>query len=52
MWCMLYIMQRTNIYLTDPQKKALERLAAKKDMSVAELIRRIIDKELEKKENS
>jgi predicted DNA-binding ribbon-helix-helix protein len=44
---MLYTMERTNIYLTGPQKKALEKLAAKKDISVAELIRRIIDKELD-----
>jgi len=41
-------MIRTNIYLTKPQKETLEKLAAKKGLSVAELVRRIIDKELER----
>jgi len=47
-WCMLYTMIRTNIFLSKPQKAALEKLARKKDISVAELVRRIIDKELER----
>lgn len=41
-------MLRTNIYLSEPQKKALEKLAVKKGISVAELVRRIIDKELDR----
>jgi len=48
---MLYIMVRTNIYLSKPQKTALNRMAKKKGISVAELIRRIIDKELERWKN-
>jgi hypothetical protein len=39
-------MVRTNIYFSKPQKKALEKLARKKGISLAELIRRIVDKEL------
>jgi predicted DNA-binding ribbon-helix-helix protein len=42
-------MDRTNIYLSKPQKAALEKIAQSKGISVAELVRRIIDKELEKK---
>jgi predicted DNA binding CopG/RHH family protein len=45
---MLYIMDRTNIYLSKPQKVALKRMAKAKGISVAELIRRIIDKELDR----
>jgi hypothetical protein len=41
-------MDRTNIYLSKPQKAALERMAKQKGISVAELIRRIIDRELER----
>jgi predicted DNA-binding protein len=41
-------MKRTNIYLSEPQKARLEKLAAKKGISVAELIRRFIDEKLEK----
>ena len=40
-------MIRTNIFLSKPQKAALEKLAKVKGISVAELIRRFIDKELE-----
>lgn len=40
-------MIRTNIYLSKPQKAALEKLAAKKGLSVAELVRRMIDRELD-----
>jgi hypothetical protein len=45
-------MDRTNIYLSKPQKAALGKMAKQKGISVAELIRRIIDKELERKEKS
>jgi len=41
-------MLRTNIYLSERQKKALEKLAKKKGISVAEIVRRIIDKELDR----
>jgi predicted DNA-binding ribbon-helix-helix protein len=39
---------RTNIYLSKPQKAALEKMAKEKGISVAELVRRIIDKELDR----
>jgi hypothetical protein len=39
-------MDRTNFYLSKPQKAALQRIAKEKVISVAELVRRIIDKEL------
>jgi predicted DNA-binding protein len=44
------VMIRTNIFLSKPQKEALEKLAKKKGLSVAELVRRIIDKELDRGE--
>jgi len=40
--------ERTNIYLAKPQKTALEKIANKKGIFVAELVRRIIDKELDR----
>ncbi len=40
-------MVRTNIYLSKPQKATLEKIAKEKGISVAELVRRIIDKELD-----
>lgn len=40
--------ERTNIYLSKPQKAAVEKLAKKKGISTAELIRRILDRELER----
>jgi predicted DNA-binding ribbon-helix-helix protein len=40
--------ERTNIYLSKPQKAALEKIAMEKGLSVAELVRRIIDKELDR----
>lgn len=43
------VMDRTNIYLSKPQKVALEKIAKGKGISVAELVRRIIDKELDRK---
>jgi plasmid stability protein len=39
---------RTNIYLSEPQKKALDARAAKLGISVAEVIRRILDEALAK----
>jgi hypothetical protein len=41
-------MDRTNIYLSKPQKRVLGKLAKGKGISVAELVRRIIDSYLEK----
>jgi len=41
-------MDRTNIYLSKPQKAALEKIAKEKGISVAELVRRIMDKELDR----
>lgn len=43
MWCM----QRTNIYLEDRQTAVLDRLAAEEGISRAELIRRILDRALQ-----
>jgi len=40
--------ERTNIYLSKPQKAAVEKLAKEIGISTAELIRRILDKELER----
>ena len=40
--------EQTNIYLAKPQKAALEKIAKEKGISVAELVRRIIDKELDR----
>jgi predicted DNA-binding ribbon-helix-helix protein len=42
------VMDRTNLYLSKPQKAALEKIAKEKGISVAELVRRIIDKELDR----
>jgi len=44
------LMQRTNIYLTGNQKKQLQALSKKKGVSVAELIRRVLDQWLENEE--
>jgi fructose-1,6-bisphosphatase/sedoheptulose 1,7-bisphosphatase-like protein len=43
-------MDRTNIYLSKPQKAALQKLAKQKGISVAELVRRILDKELDREQ--
>lgn len=42
-------MKRTNVHLSEPQKKALERLSRKTGLTVAELIRRAVDAYLEGK---
>jgi len=39
---------RTDIFLSKLQKAALEKIAKKKCIFVAELVRRIIDKELDR----
>ncbi len=44
---MLWCMQRTNIYLEERQTEQLDRLAAAEGVSRAELIRRLIDRELD-----
>lgn len=46
---MVYIgcMHRTNIYLTERQRKTFAAQAGKLGISVAELIRRILDKHIE-----
>jgi predicted DNA-binding ribbon-helix-helix protein len=43
-------MDRTNLYLSKPQKAALEKIAKEKGISVAELVRRIIDQELDREQ--
>jgi hypothetical protein len=44
------LMQRTNIYLTGNQVKQFKALSKKKGVSVAELIRRVLDQWLENEE--
>jgi len=44
------MMHRTNIYLTERQQKALQKEAQKLGVSVAELIRRILDRHLDQKQ--
>ena len=39
---------RTDIFLSKPQKAALEKIAKKKGIFVAELVRRILDNELDR----
>lgn len=43
-------MIRTNIYLTDPQMKKFKAISKKTGLSVAEIIRRVLDEWLEKNE--
>jgi predicted DNA-binding ribbon-helix-helix protein len=43
-------LRRTNIYLTENETKHLNKIARQKGISVAELIRRILDEWLEKYE--
>jgi Ribbon-helix-helix protein, copG family len=45
-WCMMWCMTRTNIYLEDRQTAALDRIAAEEGVSRAEVIRRLIDRAL------
>lgn len=42
-------MQRTQVYLTDEQRDALDELAEREDVALAELIRRAIDAFLARK---
>jgi hypothetical protein len=44
-------LRRTNIYLTENETKQLSLIAKQKGISVAEIIRRILDDWLEKQEN-
>lgn len=46
MWCMVWCMQRTNIYLAREQTEALDRRAAAAGVSRAEVIRRLLDQAL------
>lgn len=41
-------MVKLNLYITKPQREALERLSKKTGLSVAELVRRFVDAGLEK----
>lgn len=43
-------MKRTQVYLPEPMTKKLDEMAVKKGVSRAEIIRRIIEGYLEKKE--
>jgi Ribbon-helix-helix protein, copG family len=42
--------ERTNIYLSKPQKAALEKIAKEKGISVVELVRRSIDQDLDREQ--
>jgi hypothetical protein len=44
MWCMMWCMKRTNIYLAEGQAEALDRVAEAEGVSRAELIRGLIDR--------
>jgi len=44
MWCMMWCMKRTNIYLAEGQAEALDRVAEAGGVSRAELIRGLIDR--------
>ena len=46
MWCMMWRMRRTNIYLDDQQTASLDRLAGQEGVSRAELIRRLLNRAL------
>lgn len=46
MWCMMWCMRRTNIYLGEDQTAALDRLAEQQGVSRAELIRQLLDRVL------
>lgn len=46
MWCMLWCMHRTNIYLTDEQCTRLDAVAQRDGTSRAAVIRRLIDEGL------
>ena len=43
-WCMIWCMKRTNIYLAEGQAEALDRVAEVEGVSRAELIRGLIDR--------
>lgn len=43
LWCILWCMRRTNIYLDDEQTELLNRLARSQGVSRAEMIRRLLD---------
>lgn len=46
LWCIIWCMRRTNIYLTDEQRDALAARASAEGTSSAELVRRLIDQAL------
>ncbi len=45
-------MQRTNIYLDERQVEALDRLAQTEGVSRAEVIRRLLDRQLDRRDDS
>ena len=46
-WCTLWCMNRTNIYLTDEQRQRLDARARAEGVSRAELIRAMLDRALD-----
>ena len=45
-------MNRTQIYFTEEEHKYLKRIAYEKDISMAEVIRQLVDKAMKKEEKS
>jgi Ribbon-helix-helix protein, copG family len=52
LWCILWCMRRTNIYLDEEQTAALDRLAKQEGVSRAELIRQLLDRVLANADDS
>lgn len=48
---MIYIMNRTQIYLTEKQMSFLKKVSLDDDISISELIRRIIDSYIKEQKN-
>jgi hypothetical protein len=51
-WCIVWCMRRTNIYLDEQQTAILDRLAAQERVSRAELIRQLLDRVLASSDES
>lgn len=52
LWCIVWCMKRTNIYLDQEQTALLDRLAAEEGVSRAEVIRRLLDRALASQDDS
>ena len=52
LWCIVWCMKRTNIYLDEEQTAALDRLATQEGVSRAEVIRQLLDRVLASSDES